>query len=336
VDEKARTDAARQARAGLGYTMAAQLIWGVQPLFWPLLDAMSTAELLAHRILWSWAVALAIVAARPAARRRVRELLCNAHALRVLAAASVLMGTAWGLYIYGVVVGRVVETSLALFIGPLVTALLGVVVLRERLRPAQWCASGVGLAAVVVLACGYGRFPWLALAIATAVAVYGLLKKRLSTPAAEGMAVEAAFLTLPAAGFLICLALRGDLGIASAPTGVVALVPLAGVLSTLPLVFFAAALSRVPLSTFGLLMYLNPAIQFSLGVWVLHEDMSTSRWLGFALLWVALAVFAADALARDRRPPEDETTRHSKSEACPSPSSSPASPANATRPRRST
>lgn len=210
------------------------------------------------------------------------------------------MGSAWGLYIYGVVVGRVVETSLALFIGPLVTALLGVAVLRERLRPVQWCASGVGLAAVVVLACGYGRIPWLALAIAGTVAVYGLLKKRLAIPAAEGMAVEAAFLTLPAAGFLVWLAVRGDLGVAGASAGVVALVPLAGVLSTLPLVFFAASVNRVPLSTFGLLMYLNPAIQFSLGVWVLHEDMSAARWGGFALLWVALAVFAADALIRER------------------------------------
>ncbi|MEU8135804.1 EamA family transporter RarD [Streptodolium elevatio] len=295
-----RYDGGRELRTGLEFAVAAQLIWGVQPLFWPLLDGMTTAEMLAHRVLWSWAVAMVVVALRPRTRRGVRVLARDRRAGWTLAGTGSLMGCAWGLYIYGVVTGRVVETSLSLFVGPFVTAALGVAILRERLRAYQWFAVAVSAAGVLVLGWGYGGVPWVALLIAGTVALYGLVKKRLAVPAVEGMAVETVFLTPFAVGCLLWLGATDRL-VFPGTWGVAPLVPLAGVVSTLPLLFFAAAVNRVPLSTFGLVMYLNPVIQFAIGVWVLGESVTPSRWLGFGLLWVALAVFALGALRTARR-----------------------------------
>ncbi|WTW94976.1 EamA family transporter RarD [Streptomycetaceae bacterium NBC_01309] len=306
-----RDDGGREQRLGLGFAVAAQLIWGVQPLFWPLLGGMTTAEMLAHRVLWSWAVAMAVVAAQPRTRKGLRVLARDRRAVWTLAATGSLMGCAWGLYIYGVVTGRVVETSLSLFVGPLVTAVLGVAVLRERLRAYQWFAVAVSAVGVLVLGWGYGGVPWVALLIAGTVALYGLIKKRLAVPAVEGMAVETVFLTPFAVGCLVWLGATDRL-VFPGTWHVAPLVPLAGVVSTLPLLFFAAAVNRVPLSTFGLLMYLNPVIQFAIGAWVLGESVTPARWFGFGLLWVALAVFAVGALRAARRtsgyevePPEE-------------------------------
>ncbi|WP_436775557.1 EamA family transporter RarD [Yinghuangia sp. YIM S09857] len=295
----ARDDERRELRRGFACAVAAQLIWGVQPLFLPLLDAMTAAEILAHRVLWSWAVAMAVVAARRRTRQGFKELARNKHAVRTLAAGSALMGCAWGLYIYGVVTGRIVETSLALFIGPIVTAVLGVGALRERLRPYQWLAVAVSTAGVLVLGWGYGGVPWVALLIAGTVALYGLIKKRLAVPAVEGMAVETVFLVPVAIGILVWLGATNSL-VFPGTWHLAPLVPVTGIVSTLPLLFFSASVNRVPLSTFGLLMYLNPVIQFAIGAWVFGESVTAARWFGFALLWIALAVFAAGALRATR------------------------------------
>ncbi|WTW98650.1 EamA family transporter RarD [Streptomycetaceae bacterium NBC_01309] len=287
-------EAASERRAGLGLTISAQVVWGLQPLFLPLLAAMSTLEILAHRVLWSWLAVSALVASRRTTRHGVRRLVRNLRAVLTLAACGMTMGLTWGLYIYGIVTGRVVETSLSLFIQPLVTAVLGVVVLRERLRPPQWAAAGIATAGVVALGWGYGRIPWMALLIAVTLALYGLIKKRLAAAALEGMAVETVFLVPVAAAVLAWCASAGEL--TSVSWSLAALIPVAGVMAVLPLILVSAAVNRVPLATFGLLSYLNPVMQFALGAWVLGEAVTPMRWCGFGLLWAALAVFAVDAL----------------------------------------
>ncbi len=211
----------------------------------------------------------------------------------------------WGVYIWGVNSGHVVETSLGYFINPLVTIAFGVLVLRERLRTAQWAAVGVGVAAVAVLTVAYGRLPWIALTLAFSFATYGLLKKKVALGGPESLAVESAVMFPFALGFLIYLGVRGEGSLGHYGWGHTALLVASGVITAVPLMCFGAAALRVPLTTLGLLQYLAPVFQFLIGVTVFHESMEPARWAGFALVWVALLVLSADALRRvraDRRP----------------------------------
>ncbi|MCF2526350.1 EamA family transporter [Yinghuangia soli] len=283
----------------MGYALAGQLIWGVQPLFWPLLAGLGTASAIAQRIVWSALAALAIVAARPLARGEFGGLLRRPRDLASLALTGVLLATSWAVYVYAVISERVVEASLALLIAPLAGALLGVTVLRERLRAAQWCACGIAAVALGVLVAGYGRVPWAAFAIAGTVSAYGLLRKRRPLPAAAGTAVELTAV-LPVGLAVACWTAAAGQSSAYTPA-LLLLLPAAGLITAIPSALRSAALSRLPLSLFGLLMYVNPALQFAIGVGVRHEPMNTASWTGFALVWTALAVFAADAVAA-RRP----------------------------------
>jgi chloramphenicol-sensitive protein RarD len=288
-------------RRGVAYGAAAYLLWGLFPLFWPLLEPAGPVEILAHRIVWSLLVVLGILAvqrnwawARALGRRR----------LALLAVAAALIAVNWGTYIYGVNSGHVVETSLGYFINPLVTVGLGVVVLRERLRPAQWAAVGLAVVAVAVLTVDYGRPPWIALTLALSFAGYGLLKKKAHAGAVESLTIETAVLFVPALGFLLWLADRGAGTFGTAGAAHAALLAGSGVVTAVPLLFFGAAATRVPLTVLGLLQYLAPVLQFAIGVLVYREDMPASRVAGFALVWLALVVFTVDGLARRRRTAE--------------------------------
>ncbi|MGC9668217.1 EamA family transporter RarD [Planosporangium sp. 12N6] len=288
-----------QLRRGYVFGFAAYMIWGFFPLYWKQLADAGPIEILAHRIVWS-AVFVTVLLLAMRNWRFLRPLVRRPRMLAGITLAAVMIAINWGMYIYGVNSGHVVETSLGYYINPLVTVLLGVVVLRERLRTAQWLALAVGAAAVAVLAVDYGRLPWIALSLAVSFALYGLIKKSLALPAAEGLFVESLALTAPALGYLGWLAAqhRSTFGHGSALQ--TALLVLAGAVTAIPLLMFAGAANRIPLSSLGLLQYLTPTLQLGCGVLIYHEPMPATQLAGFALVWVALAVFAWDGIRHSR------------------------------------
>jgi chloramphenicol-sensitive protein RarD len=289
-----------EGRTGLLNGFAAYGMWGLVPLFWPLLKPAGAVEILAHRMVWS----LAFVAAALVVVRRwawAGELLRQPRRLGLIAIAAGVITVNWGVYIWAVNSGHVVEASLGYFINPLVTIAMGVLILKERLRPVQWAAVGVGFAAVLVLTIGYGRPPWISLCLAFSFATYGLVKKKVNLGGVESLAAETAIQFLPALGYLLWLSADGGSTFASEGAGHAALLASTGIVTALPLVCFGAAAIRVPLSTLGLLQYLAPVFQFLLGVVYFHEAMPPERWAGFALVWLALILLTADALRTARR-----------------------------------
>ncbi|QKW07591.1 EamA family transporter RarD [Streptomyces sp. NA04227] len=292
--------ARNEQRVGLVNGFAAYGLWGLVPLFWPLLEPAGSVEILAHRMVWS----LVVVGGALLVLRRwawAGQLLRQPRRLALMSLAGTVISVNWGLYIWSVNSGHVVEASLGYFINPLVTIALGVLVLGERLRRAQWAAVGVALAAVLVLTVGYGRPPWISLTLACSFAGYGLIKKKVGLGGLESLAAETAVQFLPALVFLLWLGSRGESTFATEGVGHAALLASAGVVTAIPLVCFGAAAIRVPLSTLGLLQYLAPVFQFLLGVFYFHEAMPAERWAGFALVWLALMLLTWDALRNAHR-----------------------------------
>ncbi|MEU1159549.1 EamA family transporter RarD, partial [Streptomyces sp. NPDC005921] len=282
-----------EQRAGLLNGIAAYGMWGLVPLFWPLLKPAGSVEILAHRMVWS----LAFVAVALAFVRRwawAGELLRQPRRLALVAVAAAVITVNWGVYIWAVNAGHVVEASLGYFINPLVTIAMGVLLLKERLRPAQWAAVGVGFTAVVVLTVGYGQPPWISLVLAFSFATYGLVKKKVNLGGVESLAAETAIQFLPALGYLLWLVAHGESSFVDDGAGHAALLASTGIVTAVPLVCFGAAAIRVPLSTLGLLQYLAPVFQFLLGIVYFHEAMPAERWAGFALVWLALALLTWD------------------------------------------
>jgi chloramphenicol-sensitive protein RarD len=295
----------RDERVGLWLGLAAYGMWGLFPLYWPLLKPSGAGEILAQRMVWSLvAVLLILLVQRRSAW--VRPLLRRPARLALLGTAAAVISINWGTYIWGVNSGHVVETSLGYFINPLVTIALGVLVLRERLRPVQWLAVGIGVVSVVVLTLGYGRLPWIALVLAASFGSYGLLKKKVALGGLESLTAETAFQFLPALAYLLVLAATGTGTFGRSVPGSYGwghslLLALSGLVTAVPLVCFGAAAVRVPLTTLGLLQYLAPVFQFVLGITVDHERMEPARWAGFGLVWIALALLTWDALRQGRR-----------------------------------
>ncbi|KUN93706.1 protein rarD [Streptomyces caeruleatus] len=299
-----------ERRTGLLNGFAAYGMWGLVPLFWPLLKPAGAVEILAHRMAWSLVfVAVALVFVRRWAW--AGELIRQPRRLALVAVAAAVITVNWGVYIWSVNSGHVVEASLGYFINPLVTIAMGVLLLKERLRPVQWAAVGVGFAAVIVLTVGYGRPPWISLTLAFSFATYGLVKKKVNLGGVESLAAETAIQFLPAVGYLVWLTAQGESTFSSQGPGHAALLAATGIVTALPLVCFGAAAIRVPLSTLGLLQYLAPVFQFLLGVLYFHEAMPAERWAGFALVWLALTLLTADAWrsARRSRPTEFSVPR---------------------------
>ncbi|WP_329489259.1 EamA family transporter RarD [Kitasatospora sp. NBC_01246] len=294
----------QEAGRGLWYGLAAYGMWGLFPLFWPLLEPAAADDILANRMVWSL-VAVVVLLLAQRHWGWIRPLLRQPRRLAMLGGAAAVISVNWGVYIWGVNAGHVVETSLGYFINPLVTIAFGVVVLKERLRPAQWAAVGIGALAVAVLTVGYGRLPWIALTLAFSFGTYGLLKKTVGLSGLESLAAESAFMFPFALGYLVYLALvgRGTFGHTVAGSfgwGHSGLLMLSGVITAIPLLCFGAAAVRVPLTVLGLLQYLAPLFQFLIGVTVFHESMPPARWAGFSLVWAALALLTWDALRRVR------------------------------------
>jgi chloramphenicol-sensitive protein RarD len=284
-------------RSGLLFGVGAYASWGVFPAFFPLLKPAGALEILAHRIVWCFALMVIVIAA---VRRLgdIREI--TARTWLLLTFASALISVNWVIYIYAVNNGHVVDAALGYFINPLVTVALGLVVFRERLNLAQFVALGIAVTAVVVLTVEVGALPIIGLGLAVSFGLYGAVKKVVPTDPRVSVGIESAIATPPALAFIVVLQLTGRGTFADHGAGHIALMILSGLVTALPLLLFAAAAQRLPLVTMGLLFYLTPAMQLTWGVVIGHEPMPVGRWIGFGLIWVALVVFTADALRRTR------------------------------------
>lgn len=282
-------------RRGVLLGLAAYGLWGLFPLYFDLLDDASAVEILCHRIIWSLVV-LALVLRLRHQRRWLATLSADRARLVRLLFASVFIATNWLVYVYAVGQDRVVEAALGYFICPLLTVLVGVVVLRERLRRLQWAAVALGAVAVVVLTAAYGRPPWIALTLATSFSAYGYLKKHIDLPSAQSLAGETAVLAPVALVVLSMLEVDGAAEFGTGGLAISLLLVGTGVVTVLPLVCFAGAARRIPLSLLGLLQYLTPSTQFLLAVLVFRESMAVDRWIGFALVWTALVLLSTDAI----------------------------------------
>jgi chloramphenicol-sensitive protein RarD len=291
------TDETRYRR-GIFYGLAAYAVWGAVPLFWPLLKRAGALEILAHRVVWSLVICLVLLIT--VVPRGWWSRIGRRRSLIMLGGAAAVVSVNWGVYIWAVNHGHVVETSLGYYINPILSILIGVIFLRERLARLQWVSVGLAALAVVVLTIDYGRLPWIALVLAASFATYGLLKKQVNGGAVETLTVESAILTPVALGYLIFLQSAGSLSFFQLGWSHALLLMATGLVTVVPLLFFAAATTRLPLSTLGLLQYVAPTLQFGLGVFYFHESMSTGRWAGFALVWVALLILTAYGLRRAR------------------------------------
>ena len=288
--------------AGLAFSLGSYVLWGFLPVYFLVLAPTGAFEIVAYRILFS----LVFCAILLTATRGWRHLIALARQPRILltmAIAGVFIYVNWQVFVLAVTSNRVVEGALGYFINPLFTVLLGVVLLRERLRPAQWVAVAISAVAIVVIAVGYGTFPWIAIALTLSFGLYGFIKKRVGghVDALSGLTLETAWLTPVAVVQLILVSTSSGLTLTGhGPTHIV-LIVLVGAATGVPLLLFAAAASRLPLIAIGLTQYLTPVLQFLLGVLILGEAMSTARWIGFVLVWIALIVLTVDLVRAARR-----------------------------------
>ena len=288
----------REARtAGLLFGVGAYASWGVFPAFFPLLKPAGAVEVLAHRIVWTSVVMAVLLLA---ARRMSDLARIDRRTWLLLVCASALISANWAIYVYAVNNGHVVDAALGYFVNPLVSVLLGVLIFRERLNRAQLVALLIALVAVILLSVEVGDVPVIALGLAGSFGLYGAVKKVVAVDPPVSVGLEAAIAAPLAIGYLVALQVGGHGQFTNHGPGHLVLMILAGPVTAIPLLFFAAAAHRLPLVTLGLLMYLNPAMQMTWGVVVGHEPMPPGRWIGFALIWVALVVFTVDAVRRAR------------------------------------
>ena len=293
-------------RRGVWIAVAAYVAWGLMPLYWHLLKVVPAMQIMAHRVVWSALLVCGWLGFKYG-RGWLRETLSRPHATWMLALSGALIAINWGLYIWAVNAGHVVESALGYFINPLLSVMLGVLVLHERLNRLQWASVAIAAVGVLWLTLSYGRFPWIALALAASFGIYGLVRKLLGVPPVRGLGVESLYLLVPALAFLAWSEANGS-GHLSAHAdaagwgaGVIGLLVFGGVLTSLPLIGFAAAVQRIPYSLVGLLQYISPTLQLLVGVLVMHEAFDRDRAIGFGFIWIALALYAGEGLLRARR-----------------------------------
>jgi chloramphenicol-sensitive protein RarD len=279
-------------------------LWGLMPLLFAAMAPAVAFEIVSWRIVFGL-VFCAVAIAVTRSWLRTRTLMAQRRVMLVMGLAAVLILVNWTVYVLATTTGHTVEAALGYFINPLVTIALGVVVLRERLRPAQWAAVGLSVVAVVVIAIGYGQMPWISLALAFSFGLYGLVKKRVggTVDALSGLTIETVWLLPIAVVALVVLGvtgLGGGVTFTSEGWGHAVITVLTGPATAVPLLLFASSARRVSLSTLGLTQYLAPVMQLLVGVLVQHEEMSAGRWFGFGIVWLALVVLTADSFAAAR------------------------------------
>ena len=288
-----------KTNSGVIFAAAAYTLWGFFPIYFKALKAVPAPQVLAHRIVWAFLFLLGVLAVR----REVGALrrLLTPRILVGYLGAGVLLAINWLAYVWGVAAGYIVETSLGYFINPLVSVVLGVLFLRERLRPWQWLPVGLAAVGVAYLTLEYGRLPWLALVLAFSFGLYGLLKKLALLNALHGLTLETGSVFLPALGYLVAVEVTGQAAFGHGPAVQTLLLALTGMVTAVPLLLFAGGARRVPLTTLGLLQYIAPSLQFLLGVFVYGEPFGLTQLVGFSLIWLALAIFSAEGILAQRR-----------------------------------
>jgi chloramphenicol-sensitive protein RarD len=267
-------------------------MWGLFPLYWPLLKPANPFEIVAHRAVWTLVFCLVILGVTRALKKTF-SMLKTPRIFFGLLLTTVLISINWIVYIWATNHGHVVESALGYYINPLIIIAFGVLLLKEKMRPLQWAAVGIATAGVVVLTIDYGRLPWIALALALSWGSYGLVKKRLGLGALEGLTIETLLSFIPYSAYLIFLE-RHNQGQFGHHVGLTILLISAGAITAVPLLLFNGSTTRLPYSVIGLLQYITPSIQFSIGVWVRHESMPTARWIGFFIIWGALITLGTD------------------------------------------
>jgi chloramphenicol-sensitive protein RarD len=299
-----RINQPNSTREGLFYGLAAYGFWGLVPLYFKAISQVPPAEVLAHRIVWS-VVFLALLVGVGGRWRDLAGCFRSRAVLRTLLASTLLIAVNWFVFIYAVSTGRLIQASLGYFITPLVSVLLGLVFLRERLRPGQWLAVALAATGVVYQAVAAGQLPWIALALAGSFGVYGLLRKTVRVDGLIGLSVETLLLLPAALGFLGYEAARDGLAWGGGDWTMDLLLALSGVVTTVPLVCFAQAARRLRLSTLGFLQYLSPSLAFLLAVGVFREEFAAGQLVSFGCIWAGLAIYSVDSvLAYNNRAPK--------------------------------
>jgi chloramphenicol-sensitive protein RarD len=302
VSQSPAPDESAIRRAGLINGFSAYLLWGVMPLLFAAAAPTGALELVSHRVIWSLGFC-AILLVFTGGFLRTWQILRSPRLFGLLLLASVLIAINWTTFIYGVETNQLVEISLGYYLNPLISIGLGVIFLGEKLRPLQWTAVGFGLLAVIIVGIGLGRVPYLAFTVALSFGLYGLVKNKVGSRvgALEGMTVESLVLAVPSAIYLIVLGSLGLQTFSGFGGWHVFVIIITGPATAIPLILFSAAARRIPLSWVGMLQYLTPTIQFTLGVTVLGEMMSTTRWIGFFVIWIAVILLCTDMIRHSRR-----------------------------------
>jgi len=283
---------------GLLFGVSAYTLWGLFPIYWPLLKPANPLEIVSHRAVWTLIFCFIILALTKTLKSTL-SLLKRPKIVAGLFLSSILISINWIIYIYAANTGHVIEASLGYFINPLVVIATGVIVLKEKMRPLQWSAVGIATIGVAVLTIDYGRLPWIALGLALSWGSYGLVKKQLGLGALEGLSIETLLSSGAYLGYLIWLGNRGE-GQFSHSLKLTLLLIGGGAVTAIPLLLFNGSTNRLPLTLVGLLQYITPTIQFCIGVWYYHEDMPAARWAGFLIIWVALMSLALDLIRSSR------------------------------------
>ena len=279
-------------KVGLLLGIGSYLIWGLFPLYWPLLKPANSIEIVSHRAVWTFVLCIILLVAMGKLRSTFSLLKSRRVALR-LAISTVLVSVNWLVYIWGVNHGHVVECALGYYINPLIIIAFGVILLKEKMRKLQWVSVGIATVGVIVLTVDYGRPPWIAIALAASWGSYGLVKKQLGLAALDGLAIETTLSLIPYGGYLLWMGNKGT-GQFGHHLGLTALLMFAGVATAVPLLMFNSSTNTLKFTIIGLLQYITPSVQFLIGVLVRHEAMTTGRWVGFLVVWVALITLGYD------------------------------------------
>ncbi len=283
---------------GLIFGVGSYVLWGLFPLYWPLLQPANPLEIVSHRAVWTLVFCLIVLALS----KQLHSTIAIVKKPKIMAGlflTTILVSINWLTYIWATNNGHVVEAALGYYINPLIIIAFGVLLLREKMRPLQWLAVGIAAVGVTILTIDYGRLPWVAISLALSWGTYGLVKKKLDLGALNGLAIETLISLIPYAGYLIYLGNQGTGQFGQKP-GLTILLISAGAVTAIPLLLFNGSTTRLPYSTIGLLQYITPTIQFSIGVWVRHEDMPAARWIGFVVIWLALLALATDLVRSSR------------------------------------
>lgn len=293
-----REEKAKVRSLGLVFGVSAYTLWGLFPIYWPLLDPASPLEIVSHRAVWTLVFCFIILWLTKTLKSTL-ALLKRPKIVAGLFLGSILISINWIIYIYAATSGHVVEASLGYYINPIVVIATGVLILKEKMRPLQWVSVGVATLGVAVLTLDYGRLPWIALGLAFSWGGYGLVKKQLGLGALEGLSIETLISSGAYLAYLIWLGNQGE-GQFGVSWKITLLFIGGGAVTAIPLLLFNGATNRLPLTLIGLLQYITPTIQFSIGVWYFNEDMPAARWIGFVVIWIALVALALDLVKSGR------------------------------------